>query len=74
MVRDRCGDELPGVDDCDLCDGLGYRKPRQGPNDSCAPGVVCDHFDYAAAALRGMALIRQTLQDKQQRKEQNSSE
>lgn len=38
------------VANCELCDEHGYRGH-----------YVCDHVDYAAAAKRGMALIRQAL-------------
>jgi hypothetical protein len=65
-MLDRYGDEIeePNPQDvvnCFLCDDYGYRKPRQGPDDSCAQGVVCDHFDYAAASRRGMEMIRAAL-------------
>jgi len=35
---------------CELCDDHGYRGHR-----------VCDHYDHAAAARRGMDMIRQTM-------------
>lgn len=63
-MLDRYGEEQPGhynafaVAECDLCDDNGYR---------CH--VVCDHIDHAAAAKRGMAMIRQALEDAKQRKE-----
>ncbi len=35
------------IDNCGLCDEHGYRG-----------GTVCDHFDHADAAKRGMAMLR----------------
>ena len=38
------------IDNCDLCDDNGY-----------IGGSVCDHWDHAAAAKRGMKLIRESM-------------
>jgi hypothetical protein len=38
------------IAECELCDEKGYRGH-----------YVCDHIDHAAAAKRGMELIRQVL-------------
>jgi hypothetical protein len=42
------------INACHLCDTSGYRS-----------GTVCDHVDHAAAARRGMALVREALERKQ---------
>lgn len=63
-MLDRYGEEQPehfnvfAVADCDLCDEHGYRGH-----------MVCDHIDHAAAAARGMAMVRQALEESKQRKE-----
>jgi hypothetical protein len=54
-MLDRYGDEIeePNPQDvvnCFLCDDHGYRGHR-----------VCDHIDHAAAARRGMEMIRAAL-------------
>jgi hypothetical protein len=55
-MLNRYGEEEPAhfsansVAHCELCDDNGYRGH-----------LVCDHIDYAAAAKRGMALIRAAL-------------
>ena len=38
------------IDNCGLCDNDGYRGTQ-----------VCAHWDYAAAAKRGMAMIREAM-------------
>jgi len=55
-MLDRYGEPTPtyfsagAVAHCDLCDDNGYRGH-----------LVCDHIDYAAAAKRGMKMIREAL-------------
>lgn len=43
-------DEALAVAECDLCDARGVRR-----------GFACDHVDWAGAAKRGMAMIRQAM-------------
>lgn len=63
-MLDRYGEPQPAhfdptaIADCELCDDNGYRGH-----------YVCDHIDYQAAAIRGMAMIRQALEEAKQRKE-----
>jgi hypothetical protein len=67
-MPDRYGDEPAEhhhpqtIAECDLCDDEGYRGSR-----------VCDHVDYRPAAQRGMYLIRQVLEGKQQQHQEESS-
>lgn len=55
-MPDRYGEDPPPYDDphdiahCGLCDDNGMRGMHR-----------CDHIDHAAAAKRGMAMIRQTM-------------
>lgn len=57
-MPDRYGDDpdvgritdFRAVDACDLCDRNGY-----------IGSTVCDHRDHAAAAKRGMSLIREAM-------------
>ena len=57
-MPDRYGDEpdvdrmaeYRSIDACDLCDDNGY-----------IGSTVCDHYDHAAAARRGMDMIREAM-------------
>ena len=45
-------DELVEIAECEHCDENGLRLNQLG---------VCDHIDYAAAAKRGMEMVREAL-------------
>lgn len=48
--------EMCEIAQCEHCDDTGVRLNGMG---------LCDHIDYAAAAKRGMALIRAALRKEQ---------
>jgi hypothetical protein len=50
-MRDRYS-EMCEIAECEHCDENGLRLNQLG---------VCDHIDYAAAAKRGMEMVREAL-------------